>query len=80
MPLIPALGGQRQRMRAEVAWSVERVPGQPALLHRETLSRKKTTKQTKTKKEQEKKNYPEFYQSPTVRMSSQFLFVLVMLT
>ena len=46
MPLTPALGKQRQ----VPAWSTEQNPGQPELLHRETLSQKnKTTKKVKQK-------------------------------
>ena len=42
MPLISALGSQRQVDFCEIkAWSAERVPGQPGLFHREALSQGK---------------------------------------
>lgn len=43
MPLDSALGGRGKwtSVNSSLAWSKESVPGQPWLLHRETLSRKK---------------------------------------
>jgi hypothetical protein len=43
MPLIPALGRQRQGrfLSSRPAWSTEWVPGQSGWLNRETLSQKK---------------------------------------
>ena len=38
-------------LSSKSAWSTERIPGQPGLLHRETLSQKKSKKRKKRKEE-----------------------------